>query len=435
MTNRAVTADDNGSLPAEVRARLAAEIQDGGSEVGAVTVSKDPATGEPDDLHKGWLGGTYGTRNAVLAKLRDALTTPARMPAAMSSPPTVVVDNTSASISGVTIAPTSLTVLGLPSGDLIDNGFGYFRSPGVYNSDAGSSQRYIPWAVEFDFEGTAFELEYAPYSGSKMRILVDGDYVASPYSLANAPTSSRYTTVTFSGREKHRIRVEITGGVQFRYVRAAVTCGVHKTPVAGLTGLVMGDSYTAGTGADIQHTSFAYQLGRLLGWGNIMTNGGPSTGYLQTYNGMGTFRTRLATDVTARNPDIVILTGGYNDSGATATALGAEAALLFDAAIAAMPDALIAVVSPFYPGGSPGATRLAQAAAIETEATNRGLIYVDCINPSVITGSGSVGATNGTGNADYYTYTDGVHPSQAGHDFLARVIAAEIVSQLPSAAF
>lgn len=48
--------------------------------------------------------------------------------------------------------------------------------------------------------------------------------------------------------------------------------------------------------------------------------------------------------------------------------------------------------------------------------------------PSYQTGSGKQGSTAGDGNSDRYTGSDGTHPTKAGHENLARVIAARWAS-------
>jgi phospholipase/lecithinase/hemolysin len=43
-----------------------------------------------------------------------------------------------------------------------------------------------------------------------------------------------------------------------------------------------------------------------------------------------------------------------------------------------------------------------------------------------ITGTGRVGATTGTGNADTYIGSDATHPTDAGHAYLARRVVAAL---------
>ncbi|MFJ7586797.1 hypothetical protein ACIQZO_05245 [Streptomyces sp. NPDC097617] len=78
-------------------------------------------------------------------------------------------------------------------------------------------------------------------------------------------------------------------------------------------------------------------------------------------------------------------------------------------------------------------------ATLRAAAAAAGLVFVSPITGSVyssagtlvathgpwITGTGRVGATTGTGNADTCIGTDATHPTDAGHTYLAsRVVAA-----------
>jgi lysophospholipase L1-like esterase len=54
------------------------------------------------------------------------------------------------------------------------------------------------------------------------------------------------------------------------------------------------------------------------------------------------------------------------------------------------------------------------------------------VSNAYITGTGRLGATTSNGNADVLTSTDGVHPSPAGHDTLARVLLHRYAAALPA---
>jgi len=449
----------------------------------------------------------YAKYNAVRAMLRNQQKNFYDLNAVMASPPTVTLEAASATIVTGVVTKTPQQAL-IQGPTPVDNGFGYFYTSPI----AGvSGQNYQPWAVEFTLDGSRCEFKYATNSTTKLRVMVNGQYTSLTSStLAGGSGNVRYGLIDFAGvRAVRHIRIEFDGFMLFHSIRIDPTAGLTASRRRGLTGLVMGDSYVAGTGADSGMSPWAATLGNLLGWGRTLTSGAPGTGYLKT-NTLPKFRDRIATDVTALAPDIVVVSGGYNDYSTdtlyTPTQLGTEAGLLFDAIAAGLPNALIVVVSPFWTTDTPGTNRLAIAAAIKTQAQNRSLIYADMLVPSpIITGTGRVGTnrsvtdgattaasttvtsataaftsadvglvitgagipantvissvTNTTtavlsvaatataaavtltitnqrfnGNADLYVSSDNVHPTQAGHDYIALNVASAICAQLPSLA-
>lgn len=64
--------------------------------------------------------------------------------------------------------------------------------------------------------------------------------------------------------------------------------------------------------------------------------------------------------------------------------------------------------------------------ALAALAAARGLRYISPIAEGWITGNGKVGATTGNGNADIYISSDGTHPSNAGHEYLAWRLAGHL---------
>jgi lysophospholipase L1-like esterase len=135
------------------------------------------------------------------------------------------------------------------------------------------------------------------------------------------------------------------------------------------------------------------------------------------------YRGRVRNDVLAWRPDVVVVTGGRNDSGFSAVRERAEATALFRQIRAALPHVVLIVTSAFPASQAEArnARLLALSEAIRAGSVGLADHYLDVMgNHAYITGNGDAGAPSGSGNADVLTSADGVHPTQAGHDELAR---------------
>lgn len=60
-----------------------------------------------------------------------------------------------------------------------------------------------------------------------------------------------------------------------------------------------------------------------------------------------------------------------------------------------------------------------------------GTVITPCPN-CYLTGNGHQGATTGVGNADSLVFTDGIHPSPAGHLMLGAILGQAYAAQLNS---
>jgi len=141
--------------------------------------------------------------------------------------------------------------------------------------------------------------------------------------------------------------------------------------------------------------------------------------------------------------DVVFAPMSLNDvySGYTSAQIGAEAALLYPAIRAAYPDAFIvgAGVSPKNSG--PAANYIAAEAAVQAAFAAWGdpfsaFIPVATAASPWLTGTGSVGSTNASGNCDVYLNSDGVHPAgEAGAAYYAGRLRDEYRRVLAAAAY
>lgn len=279
---------------------------------------------------------------------------------------------------------------------------------------AKSSNEYF---IDFRTDAAVFEIAYhGNGSNSTNRVRIDGKYVS--LSPVEAPSDGDIyvTRVTLPDRQLRSVRVEATN-MSFYGINTATTDAIQQ-PTSGdpVRGLILGDSITEGTSGVPGVNPFevyAARTARALGWEAYYQSGVGSTGYLAAPGGKLKLRDRLTTDVFPFNPEVVIVAAGFNDP---IGGIQEEAAALFAELQARLPTAQVFVVGPWGPGGYTG--QAPKAAAIQAAIGGRpNFYYID--NSTWQTGNGNVGNPNGSGNGDQYVGPDGVHPTQAGHVYLA----------------
>lgn len=300
----------------------------------------------------------------------------------------------------------------------------------VFDSPSHPNASGASYRARFMFDGTTLEINFKNYVNNFWQVYVDGQQVASSATQGTGTPTTSILPITFASRAPRLI--EFVSGNPFGKVRTAVTDTIWKpAPLYGPRCIILGDSYTGGTGADASGiTGWVQKFSSLMGWPDTWQAGVGGSGYLNAGQG-AKFRDRVAADITANNPDIVIVVGGHNDTSYTASQIQTEAQLLFQAIKSGSPGTKLIVVGPL---GAPNAqsTYSAIQTAIFAAATNLANLTIDTVTKSWFTGTGYQGATNGSGNTDFYIWTDNVHPSQAGHEYLARRISTEITRWLGS---
>lgn len=200
--------------------------------------------------------------------------------------------------------------------------------------------------------------------------------------------------------------------------------------------MVIGDSYTVGTGATKLGGGFAHQLGQRLGIADTWVNGESGMGFRKVGQQSGkTPIQKLAGDVVAYAPDWVVVSLGINDFDATAANVQADASTYLAALLAALPNAGVTVIGPWTAPAmvvpEPIFNAVSAAVAAQTAAlASRRLRYVDTRSEIWQWGTGRTTATSGTGNSNVYISSDGIHPTQAGHDYLGMRAAQAVQRHL-----
>ena len=215
----------------------------------------------------------------------------------------------------------------------------------------------------------------------------------------------------------------------FRFVATLVVAAVAAVPIppAGRAGpaprvAIIGDSYTAGSpegGNDLQSwPQVARQLLAAEGVvvdADIAAEGG--AGY-----GQPGHRGSVFGDLTARavrhNDALVVFFGSRNDQPVDPQRFPGLAASAFQFARFAAPAAKLLVIGPPWPTAAPPAPVLRIRDNLRDQSTAAGAIFIDPIAEGWF-----VGRPELIGH-------DGVHPTDAGHAYMASRIAPLIYDQL-----
>jgi lysophospholipase L1-like esterase len=307
-----------------------------------------------------------------------------------------------------------------------------------------------PYSVDFMYDGDIFEM-YMKGNGGEYQLWVDGQWAtAAPVEPVTSDGNRYYIKFDFGSRAVRHIRFDFQnnwffGGIARKPDSTLWTAHLDLGPRF----IVIGDSFTEGTGTD-PILGYARIMGYMLGCPDTWASGVGGTGYLNpSTGGKVKLGTRIAADVVARSPGIVLVAMGLNDSSynpgsgiVTASQIATEAVLDWQAIKAGSSKPTLIVIGPWI-GSSNQQVLRDENDALKAAAPGAGVdLYIDNysgnINNAWLFGTGKVGGTNGTGNADYYRGTDGIHPSPAGHVYYgyraASDIAAWVTAGAPSGA-
>lgn len=382
------------------------------------------------------------------------------LPSVMSSPPTVTPGaNNSNPMAASAVTANSAIPNSTPiawtdprfrflGGDAVVAGVSFPDSIMAFYDQITSSVNPANMRVAFTHDGPSFEFCVKILTVQKFRLWVNGQPATVTAQLPGGSNGNVVLIlVNFGSTAMRHIVIEghalYFGGVRIGPNDSLSPSLLPPSPRA----MVYGDSYTEGTGAGASFLGYPQTLGHLTGWHDLWNSGVGGTGYLNDAGGGGktTFRGRVADDLVAYAPDVVIVAGGINDYvGHTAADIGTEAGLLFAAIRSGVPGVTLIVLGPWDNAGTvPTANFVQTRDALRVAALANGAsLFIDNIGGPYpwsgnvnnytgqgwITGTGHVGATTGSGNADLYIASDAVHPSQAGHDYLAHRLAADIMA-------
>ncbi len=180
------------------------------------------------------------------------------------------------------------------------------------------------------------------------------------------------------------------------------------------TAVFLGDSYTTGwNGSGFGTHGWPSIVSSTFRWKdvNLAVAG---TGYLNP----GWTGTPISSRVSAaidQNPDVVIVAAGHNDSKWSAAVTGRAADDVLDRLRRALPGARLVIVGPVWPGGRAPARCLLLRNHLRARAQAIGATFVDPIGERWFAGS-----------RIKLIGPDGIHPTDAGHRYMAERILADL---------
>jgi lysophospholipase L1-like esterase len=323
-----------------------------------------------------------------------------------------------------------------------------------------------PCGLHFIFTGRAFEVLFAGQL-PQVTLIADGRYMAYRYistAASGAMLSSFNCFTRFDFGSRGTRRVSLYGSSTQGPCAIAIGPQDEIQPWARAdepSFCAMADSYGSG-GFNWGRGGPFWEAAALLGIPHLDLNAMGGTGYApnmattQTRDPGNAFRARIPDSVSAA-PDLFLTAGSTNDNNWLATPplynTAAAARASFNSAVAAyfttlrasLPRSVLAAMGPWTPRGSVPLDPIAQS-KLETiraalQAVGGPWVFLDNLSGGWInsagmsapptgqgwqTGSGTVAAPNGDGNADIYVSADGTHPTPAGCAYLGEVLASNL---------
>jgi hypothetical protein len=332
---------------------------------------------------------------------------------------------------------------------------------GLYSPNSGylgKNNGGAPYIMDYYGDGPVHSIGMLRGSG-KFRLKVDGEWVNDFSTVTYSGTGGiDWLQVSFSKRRQMRHFEWHLSGVPVRgLAHDATDTFFASTEPLDIPRAFIGDSFSEGASGNLNSNtwemgSLVYVVARILGYDNFTVDAQGGTGFTNNggaSDGKKTITQRILDDFgplkgTPAEPKHIVIVNGFNDGDATT--LQAAATTAFANCLTVAPKAVIDYVYNTNTG-SPAAGYLSGRTKIKNAALAAPNVrsFIDAIdgtitvgpaakvtvNPFVaspfLTGTGYQGATNGTGNTDYFVSTDGIHPSYpAGHEYWGRRIASLI---------
>lgn len=405
-----------------------------------------------DNASSWWPVASHKTRTAL-----DVAYTTARnsadlrfigLPTVMATPPTITITNdrsgaTTLAANGPAQAGTSYTnIVATDTTKYTPLNVGTTQP--VVGTGGGLANYAVGWtigascpqvvAIETIYDGVGIEFMCKQFAGTQFHVMVDGQWATSyPQTFGGTAGSWGNIKLVFATAAIRRIRLEFTGnGTIFGGIWKAPTDTIRATIIPNRRLAILGDSYTGGANSTAVGSWGTYAA-HAMGFRDYVNAGLGGSGWIQTTTVNGTAynaANRLTGDIINQAPTDVIIALGHNDTASTTTAVAAQVTTVLQTIRSSLPALKsLTVVGPLWNSENPaiyGAYNTAMKAA------SVGLVdaYIDTVaNPPFI-GTGRVGATTGVGNADTYIGSDGVHPTDAGSQWLGAALAYAITDAL-----
>lgn len=292
----------------------------------------------------------------------------------------------------------------------------------------GSAPPY--WSAVFGTDAQLFEMLFKYVSASTLyRVSIDNRKVTDLVTTTGASSVGSRHVLKFDLGSTAPRKIRIDGyTLPFGGVFIGANDSLWRVPFTGKRIMVTGDSLSAGsslnTGAGMG--TWFHRFCRVLGYEDAWNTAIGGTGYIADNTGASVTMGARVTDVTGYAPDRLIIWAGYNDNSSAQTAIDAAARAYYRQVNSAL-DSYVVVIGCWSPSGSPA------AAVVNTDETLR-QAAADFKFPFISPVTGKVYNADGvliqnttpwitTANTSRFIGGDAVHPTDAGHTYLAQRIA------------
>ena len=172
----------------------------------------------------------------------------------------------------------------------------------------------------------------------------------------------------------------------------------------------LGDSYTTGyNGAGVGRAGWPAIVAASLGL-RPRVRAVAGTGFVNPGWTGQPIRSRLPSVISA-DPRVVFLVGGHNDRRFNTTRSAKAAGAVIDRLHQALPTAILVVIGPIWAdGNTPTSLRLLRD-HLRRQATANGAIFIDPLRDGWF-----------AGQAHRFIGPDGIHPTDAGHRHIAKLV-------------
>jgi lysophospholipase L1-like esterase len=290
--------------------------------------------------------------------------------------------------------------------------------------------------VDFNVNSADFEYQYQFVQGTTgyLRVFVD-DQLVSTWSGAYVANQYWVMRITAPARRTMHVRIETNMGTRRVYIGQNDQAWTPKKPLYKSRWYFKGDSWTAGA-QDATGRAYLMPLAERLRV-EPLRGGYSATGYTTDGGGASgklTFPAAVSADIVPQAPNVVMIFGSINDSSNVA-GLQAAAKTTYDNLAAQLPGVPVIVVGPQY-----GMYSGPSSALCDSMETALNAAIAQCPNvigfistKGWVTGNGKVdvaSTSNPKGNCEFVTATDGIHPTQLGHEWVADRLYEEITALL-----
>ncbi len=162
---------------------------------------------------------------------------------------------------------------------------------------------------------------------------------------------------------------------------ASTPTSTSTPPSSGAKPVVafLGDDWTTGVGATAKGKRFSTLLSQQLNF-TERNFGADGTGYAKSTDTEGPYSSRVA-DIVAANPQLVVVTGGRNDSSDDPNTAADQVSRLFAELHSKLPNVTLVAVAPFWGDSDLPPELVTLAKAIKKGVTDAGGTYIDIEDP------------------------------------------------------